>query len=394
MRAQLADKILPYWFDTAQDTNRGGYLLADDAVRGRRQPMEKQIVTQSRMIWAFSRAHRAGFSDTSRNYLAAATQGYHFLLNHFLDRQNGGYFWSTDLDGKPVNDGKFLYGESFAVYALVEYYRASRDPAALRQAMELYRAVQAHLHDDKSSGWFEHADRNWKLLKPGDPRDPVEIIGCKSANAHLHWMEALTELYDASHDPAVKKSFEEALRLDEKYFYPADPGHSMFYREFDWQPVTGPGKDGLSYGHNVEFAWLMIRADTALGREPSWDRFYALVNHALKYGGDNEHGGLYSKGLDDQPANDTEKVWWIQAEWLAALTDALKHQSDPRYEAALTKLLQFIQAKQADPKTGIWLYAVTAEGQPKDNALANSWKANYHDVRGMLKFVEAFGPEK
>ncbi len=394
IRTQLAEKILPYWYDTAQDTNRGGYLLADDAVQGRRLPTEKQIVTQSRMIWAFSRAHLAGFSDSNRNYLAAAMQGYHFLLDHFLDQKNGGYFWSTDLQGKPVNDGKFLYGESFVVYALVEYYRASRDPAALRRAMELYRAIQTHLHDDQSSGWFEHADRNWRLLKPGDPRDPVEIVGYKSANAHLHWMEALTELYEASHDPAVKKSLEEALRLDEKYFYPANPGQCMFYREFDWQPVIGPGKDGLSYGHNVEFAWLMIRADTVLGREPSWDRFYALVDHALKYGGDDEHGGLYSKGMDDQPANDTEKVWWIQAEWLAALTDALKHESDPRFETALTKLLQFIQTKQADPKTGIWLYAVTAEGQPKDNTIANSWKANYHDVRGMLKFVEAFAPAK
>ena len=56
----------------------------------------------------------------------------------------------------------------------------------------------------------------------------------------------------------------------------------------------------------------------------------------------------------------------------------------------MTKLLRFIRTKQADPQGGIWLYAVTADGQPKDNTLANSWKANYHDVRGMLKFVEAF----
>ena len=394
MRTQLAGKILPYWFDTAQDTNRGGYLLADDAVRGRRPPVEKQLVTQSRMVWGFSRAHLAGFSDTNRNYLAAATQGYHFLLDHFLDRQNGGYYWSTDLQGKPVNAGKYLYGESFMVYALVEYYRASNDPEALRRAMELYQAVQAHLHDNTNGGWFEHSERDWKLLAPGDPRDPVEVIGYKSANAHLHWMEALTELYDASHDPAVKESLSEALRLDMTYFYPTNPGQCMFLREFNWKPVVGPDRDGLSYGHNVEFAWLMIRAETVLGRNPSWDRFYALVNHALKYGGDDEHGGLYSRGLDDQPAFDTDKVWWIQAEWLAALTDALKHQNDPRYEAALTKLLHFIQTKQASPQDGIWLYAVTADGQPKDNTLASSWKANYHDVRGMLKFVEAFAPAK
>ena len=79
---------------------------------------------------------------------------------------------------------------------------------------------------------------------------------------------------------------------------------------------------------------------------------------------------------------------------LAALTDALHSQSDPRYETALDKELTFIKTCQADPKTGIWLYAVTADGRPKDTTLANSCKANYHDVRGMLKFVEAFAPAK
>jgi mannobiose 2-epimerase len=156
--------------------------------------------------------------------------------------------------------------------------------------------------------------------------------------------------------------------------------------------VTGRRSAGLSYGHNVEFAWLMVRAETVLGQKPSWEHFYALLDHALKYGYDDEHGGLYSRGFDDQPATDTDKVWWVQAEMLAALTDALKHQSDPRYETALDKLLHFIKTCQADPKDGIWLYSVTAEGQPKDTAKANSWKANYHDVRAMVKFVEAFAP--
>jgi mannobiose 2-epimerase len=390
MKSQLAEKILPYWFDTAQDTNHGGYLLADDAVRGRGEPAEKQIVTQSRMVWAFSRAHLEGYSDAKRNYLQAATQGYHFLLEHFLDRRNGGYFWTTDLDGTPVNDCKILYGESFVIYAFVEYYRASGDKDALNRALELYHAVQTHLHDDKNGGWFEHADRTWKLLSPGDPRNQVEVVGYKSANTHLHWMEALAELYDATHDADVKKSLAEVLQIDKTYFYPDDPAKCAFHRQFDWKPVTAPGSAGLSYGHNVEFAWLMIRAETVLGEKPSWKHFYALLNHALRNGYDDKRGGLYYRGFDDRPATDTDKVWWVQAEMLSALTDALKHNDDPRYEIALSKLLQFIKTHQADPKDGIWLYTVTADGKPKDTTKANSWKANYHDVRAMLKFVDAF----
>jgi mannobiose 2-epimerase len=390
MKAQLAQKILPYWYDTAQDTHRGGYLLAADAVKGRSVPAEKQIVTQSRMIWAFSLAQLEGYSDTNRNYLQAATQGYHFLVDHFLDRQNGGYFWTTDLDGKPVNDCKLLYGQAFTIYALVEYYRATGNPEALTRALDLYRTVQAHLYDTKNGGWFEHADRVWKPLRPGDPRNQVEVIGFKSANSHLHWMEALTELYDVTHDPDVKKSLLEALRINATYFYPDDPAKCAFHRQFDWRPVTVASSAGLSYGHNVEFAWLMIRAENVLNQRPSWKHFYALLNHALKNGYDDQRGGLYYRGFDDRPATDTEKNWWVQAEMLSALTDALKHQSDPRDAEALRKELQFVRTYQVDPKTGIWLYAVTADGKPEDTTLANSWKANYHDVRAMMKFVDAF----
>ncbi|HUA68025.1 MAG TPA: AGE family epimerase/isomerase [Candidatus Saccharimonadales bacterium] len=390
VKTQLVDRILPYWYDTAQDTNQGGYLLDDDAVKGRSVPSEKQIVTQSRMVWAFSLAQIEGYSGTNRNYLAAATQGYHFLLDHFYDRQNGGYFWTTDLNSKPVNDCKFLYGQAFAIYAFVEYYRASGDMSALNHALELYHTVQKHLHDAKNGGWFEHADRTWKPLPPGDPRNQVEVIGYKSANSHLHWMEALTELYDATHDLNVRKSLAEALRVNATYFYPNDPAQCAFYRQFDWKPVTAPGSAGLSYGHNVEFAWLMIHAETVLGEKPSWNHFYALLNHALKNGFDPKRGGLFYRGFNNHPATDTEKIWWVQAEMVSALTMALKHRDNPRYAIALNKELHFIRTYQVGPRGGVWLYAVAADGKPTDTTLANSWKANYHDVRAMMKFVDAF----
>ena len=77
---------------------------------------------------------------------------------------------------------------------------------------------------------------------------------------------------------------------------------------------------------------------------------------------------------------------------IAAFTDALRHKPDAAYESALEKTLEFVARTMTDPKDGIWLYAVTADGRPKDNTKANSWKANYHDVRAMVKYVEAFAP--
>ena len=392
-KTQLAEKIMPYWFDTAQDTNHGGYLLADD-LKGRGVAKEKQLVSQARMVWGFSHAHLHGFSDGRRNYLKAAEQGYRFLVAHFLDREHGGYFWKTDLAGQPINTRKIVYGQSFVIYGLVEYYRASGDKAALRRALDLYDMLQKQTHDAKHGGWVEHFQRNWTPLALRDPAGEVEVAGLRSANTHLHLMEAFTELYDATRREDVKQSLEEAVRINGTYFYPLDAARSTFHREPDWSAVTDPRSAGLSYGHNVEFAWLLVRAEKTMGRPPSWPHFYAHLDHALKYGYDHERGGLYNRGFASQPATDTSKVWWVEAEMMAALTDAWQHQPTEEYRAALEKLVHFVNTHQADAADGIWLDTVTAEGQPKATGKAHSWKANYHDVRGLVKFTEAFGPAR
>ena len=390
-KAQLAEKILPYWFDTARDAANGGYLLSDDLVKGRTLPKEKAIVTQARMVWTFSLAHRKGFSDAQRDYKQAAAQGCRFLLDHFLDKEQGGYFWKTDLAGRPVNERKMVYGQSFVIYALVEYCRASGDKEALRNAMELYRTLQRRAHDPKHGGWTEHFTRDWTPLALRDPAGEVEVAGLKSANTHLHLMEALTELFEVTRDAEVRKSLEEALDINQKYFYPLDAAHSCFHRNPDWSAVTDPRSAGLSYGHNVEFAWLMIRAERVLGRAPSWPHFHAHLDHALKRGCDRERGGLYHRGIANEPPYDTTKVWWVQAEMIAAFADALRHKPDAAYEAALEKTLEFVAKHMTDPRDGIWVDSVAADGQPANTNKAHNWKANYHDVRALVKFVEAFG---
>ena len=392
-RAQLSQRVLPYWLGKIDPTS-GGFLLNDDAVTGFAMPVEKQLVSQVRMVWTFAHAHRQGLDDTNHSCLQAAWNGYRFLTNHFLDSTFGGYYWKTDLAGRTVDERKIIYGESFVIYALVELHRATKSPQPLAEAMRLYYLIQRHAHDNRHGGWHEHLTRDWQRLPDRDPHPEVEVAGFKSANTHLHLQEALAELYEATHDPDVKRSLIEALRLNQRYFYPKNPGQSCFHRQPDWRAVTEPKSAGLSYGHNVEFAWLMIRAQEVLGRRPAWRHFYAHLQHALEHGYDHERGGLYHRGTGDDPATDQDKIWWVQAEMMAALTDALRHQEDPAQRLALEQLVHFVDAHQTDPRSGIWLDTVTVDGNPKRTGLAHSWKANYHDVRALVKFIEAFPPER
>jgi mannobiose 2-epimerase len=387
-RAQLVGKILPYWLKTV-DPRHGGFLLSDDAIRGRSTPEEKQLATQARMVWAFSHAHLHGLANADE-CLHAAENGYRFLTERFLDHKNDGYFWKTDISGKTINDRKILYGQSFVLYSLTEYHRATKSAAPLRRAMALYRLIQDHAHDQKNQGWMEHFTADWKPIRGCHSLAEVELMGCKSANTYLHLQESLTELYDATGDASVKQSLEEVLEINKRYFYPKNPAHSRLHRKPDWSEVANTSSTILSYGHNVEFAHLMIRTENILGRTEDWPHFYAQINHALKFGFDHRRGGLYYRGRDDRPACDTTKVWWAQAEMMSALTEALLHEENAEHRRALNQLVHFVNEFQTDKRDGVWLYAVTKQGKPTNTSKAHNWKDNYHDVRALVKFIEAF----
>ena len=371
VRSDLAGRVLPWWIDNTIDPT-GGYALAYDARKGRTPPYEKQVVTQARMVWGFSLAHRRGLGSSVRDYLSAARHGVDFLRSHLKDATHGGYFFSVEPDGRPRDARKLMYGQAFVIYALVEYHRASGERQALDEALDLFRLIQQRAHDARHRGWTEHFERDWKPLPLRAPNAIVEIAGLKSANTHLHLMEAFTELYEASRDPAVRDALVESLELNRTYFYPSDAARSAFHFHPDWK--------------------LMIRADEVLGRRPSWRHFHNHITHTLRCGTDPVRGGIYNRGSGNQPATDRDKVWWAQAEMVAALTDGLRDQPGNReYADALQRLLKFMAEHGTDPATGIWYDTVTADGQPKATGLAHNWKANYHDVRGLLKFAEHFG---
>jgi mannose/cellobiose epimerase-like protein (N-acyl-D-glucosamine 2-epimerase family) len=412
LEASLRTSILPYWYGMI-DASRGGYRFLDEPrtfrsrvrvvgslakallqnrLRGRPvQHREKHLVNQSRLLWTFSLAHRLGYGDAEHDYLRAAEWGYRFLIDRMLDRRNGGFHWRADLAGRIIDPRKVLYGQAFALYALIEFHRASGSPEPLDLARSHFDVIQARMHDERNSGWVEHCDADFKSLAACPDRSVQGLpdrVGLKSANAHLHWLEALSEHLDATGEAAVRSALEEVLDITNRFFFPADPASCCRYRTPDWGSIGGPGRDGFSFGHNVEYAWLMIRAQEILRTPSAWDRFDALLRHALKHGFDRERGGFYASGSGEGTATDTKKIWWVQAEGLAALSNALGHQFDREYDEGLDLLLHWILNHQTLPD-GIWVWCTDATGTV--TRFINTWKAAYHEVRALTKFIRTFG---
>ena len=120
----LTTNIVPFWHDKSLDRTNGGYTISFDIEGKLKEPVTKMIVTQARQVWLFSRLARAGYEP--KKNLEAAELGYRFLIDKMWDPKNGGFYWEVDATGnQKLKPNKHLYGQSFALYALSEYYLAS-----------------------------------------------------------------------------------------------------------------------------------------------------------------------------------------------------------------------------------------------------------------------------
>ena len=407
--ALLKDRMLPYWHDTTVNS-RGGYRVYDPGdrswraqigsfIKGRNDRVQNEslrgVVSQARLLWVFSHAHLLGYNTPERDYLKAAAHGCAYLIETMLDRQHGGFYWKTDVNRGVMEPHKLLYGQSIAIYALVEYHRASGLSDPLEHAFSVYETVQQRFHDKTHGGWIEHCERDFTPLTCTGERLPgmPDIVGFKSGDAHLHWMEALTELYSEVKDASVRDSLVEAIELLCTHFYPPNVSESCEYRLHDWKPVAGDDLANLSHGHMVEFAWLLLHAQQALGISRDWDHFESFVRHSLHHGFDHERGGFYFRGKPHEAACDTTKMWWVQAEGLAALTDAVAHFGSAEYNEPLAQLVDWILNYQIRSDDGVWIVSTDAGGEPQNLKKAGEWKAAYHEVRAITKFVNAFAPQ-
>jgi mannobiose 2-epimerase len=397
----LRSELTRSWYPKALDEELGGFhqnfardwsALPDD---------NRFLVYQARMTWtaaafaAYSPAHR-------EEYAKYALRGVAYLDRVMRDRASGGFHWILGprgtLDDR-LGDEKHVYGTAFALYAASKAYELTHDEDAIRVARDAFDWLDQHAHDAEHGGYFEALARDGRPILDweGSPSKRTDRLGVyygfKSMNSHIHLLEALAEFSRVEKTPRVRTRLAETLAVVRDRIA-VEPGALNLYLTPDWRAV--PAHD--SFGHDVETAYLLVEAAEALGApdDPStWKMARRLIDHALDWGWDEEHGGFYDKGdVFAGRAYDTTKVWWTQAEGLNALL--LMHrkfggQTD-RYGKAFLKQWSFIEAHMLDPDHGGWYGETTREGRLiGDGRKASQWKANYHTSRAMMNVATMLG---
>ncbi len=398
VRNHLNNELLPFWLTHGLDEEFGGFLTYFDKDGKPTGETVKTFLCQARMIYSYASAHRAGYGDGA--FLDLARQGVEFVLKHFWDKENEGWFWTAQQDGTPLNKSKLTYGHSFIIYALSEYAMASGNQEALDWALKTFDVLQRKIADNCWGGYFEFMEEDWRKKRPGKYGGDR-----KSFDVHMHLMEALTNLYEATGESNHKEHACQVIDLILARIL--HPEHRLGQAQFmlDWTPVRqilfvdvwgsdrdveeGEGRplNNTSFGHNVEFAWLLNHSIRILGLElePYKDIFQRIFDHCFRYGIDWEKGGVYCEGPFNGPAREKNKEFWQQAETLVGYLDAYLLFGDDRYLDAYENVHRFVMDTVIHHEVGEWYPLFDENNNRVWDYMGHAWKINYHTVRSMIQ---------
>ena len=383
----LTENIAPFWYEKSLDRDRGGYIVSFDSQGRLKEPVTKMIVTQARTLWLFSRLARAGYRR--KEHLDAAELGYEFLTEKMWDRANGGFYWEVDVTGdRQLKPRKHLYGQSFGLYALSEYYLASGKKEALDFAVRFFNLLEAKAHDKTCGGYVEFFNPDWTAPPAGESTYLGDPVGFKLMNTHLHLLEALTTFYRASKLPLARERLLELIHIQSNTVVRKDLGGCTDKYERDWTPRLDGNYARVSYGHDIENIWLLMDACDAAGvsNYPFRDLYETLFDYSLKYGYDRDKGGFYYTGPFNEPADNRDKSWWVQAEVIVSALHMYRHTKDPKYLSVFEKTFELIDTKLVDRAHGEWHAGIAPTGQPYGDK-ANPWKGGYHNGRAMIECI-------
>lgn len=408
MAHSIKKELLDSWYPRSIDTLAGGFTTAYTYDFKPTGPQDKMIVTQARHVWTNSKA--AQEYPNVDYYLKGAQHGFRFLRDFMWDKTYGGFYTVVDRQGNPrkTDSVKTAYGNAFGIYALAAYYAASRDESALTLAKKAFAWLEKGSHDPKLKGYFQHLDRQGRPITRAANTPSTSDLGYKDQNSSIHLLEALSELYSIWPDALVRTRLQEMLELVRDRIT-SPKGYLILFLHPDWKPVSFRDSnestvlkhrslDHVSFGHDVETAFLMFEASHVLGIKNDTQTLTVakrMVDHALKNGWDEKLGGFYDEGyyFRNKPGmtiiKDT-KNWWAQAESLNTLllmADLYPNDS-LQYFQKFKQLWDYANTYLIDHEYGDW-YEGGLDKQPeKKTALkGHMWKATYHQYRSLSNCI-------
>ncbi|MEN1785210.1 MAG: AGE family epimerase/isomerase [Bacteroidota bacterium] len=382
MEAELVN-ILQYWTNHAVDEEHGGFFGKIDNNNTVHKRAPKNAILSSRLLWTFAKA--CNFYE-DRSYDGPCLRAFEYLYDNFKDPYYGGLYWEVDFEGQPVDKRKQVYAQAFAIYALSEYYKYSKNPDAAVWANNLFDLIETYSRDQKTGGYWEAFNEKWGPSE--DMRlSEKDLNAPKTANTHLHILEAYTTYYEVNRSKRVRDAIQYLIELFLKEFFDGNNHLKLFFSK-DWKSLSHE----ISYGHDIEAAWLLLVAARTIEdddliestEECLKEVAKTFINEAL----DKDFGVINAKDAETNKT-DPDRHWWAQAEAIVGLLYNWTITNDSNYFRISEQIWAFIATFIIDRKNGEWFFRVDRAGTPygSENKIG-PWKCPYHNTRALMEAID------
>jgi mannose/cellobiose epimerase-like protein (N-acyl-D-glucosamine 2-epimerase family) len=343
-----------------------GWLDADGVPDASRPP---QLWITARMTHVFALGDLLGVPWCG----PLADHGLRALRGRFADAEHGG--WFSALPG----ERKEAYSHSFVLLAAASGVLAGRPEAAelLDAAADV---ILARFWSDAEGACLESWDRAWTTPEP-----------YRGANANMHLVEAFLAAGDATGDGAWS---ERAARIAASVVRAhAQDGRVVEHFDAAWTPLPDYNRDaprhpfrpyGVTPGHGLEWARLLLGVRAALDAPPGWlePAARALFARAVADGWVAPGGFVYTTGYDGTPVV-ADRLHWPVTEAIGAAAALEAVTGDAAYGEWQARCWAFADAHLVDRARGSWHHELDEGLRPVER----TWQGKpdvYHAFQATL----------
>ncbi|MDM8006686.1 MAG: AGE family epimerase/isomerase [Phycisphaerae bacterium] len=368
----LLEDVVPFWMRHAIDANGGiNTCIRDDGTLVSR---DRWGWSQWRAVWVFSKLYNT--VQQRPEWLKTATGISSFLADHG-PLEDGHWPLLMDGDGKIQRGFESIYTDGFAIYGLVELWRASRKQAFLDLAMATFAAAEKTLNgNDPPPAW------------------PYPIpAGRMNHGISMLFSIVYHELADATGDLMVKAAMlRHHQRVMESFLRPAR-GLVLEWLDLAGNEIPPPEGTVVLPGHAIESMWMQLHIALETGDSIVIEQAIKAIRRHLEIGWDNEYGGLFL-AVDADGRSDVAwrfpdtKLWWPHTEALYATLLAYEISRQEWCLEWYQRIHDYSFSHYPVKPHGEWTQKLDRQGRPITDIVALPVKDPFHLPRALIYGIE------